>query len=686
MVEVKVVLKQAKKLLGECRSQDELLDDNIEDYMLFCFAALACANLDDVTRAKVLYEKAILLDSKMPIAWQGLYKLYSSGKLAPEDRSIEVCTRLAALRLFYMTTTIKYCFRNTEGLTDVTFNSKDGSFIKRLGCVSMHCLSLFRENDISSALDIVDGSTDSLLTFLPLSMISVHLLAEVENWERVIQASVFSLFFINSAISCYETYLVSSFWVNTLDFLFLYSSSYFSHLSVLHAINGGSPENALEDAESILNDELASWHDFILVAELNMALSKDAMSLLVKSAKMNPRSSRVFFLLGKALCRKNPLKARSCLERAVKIRPTNEEYVRALDDVYCEAGESVEQRLSLLNGLFITLVHSLSSNGYASNTHWDTVISELQHVVRELTDDIVSWAGLAEAYSSRGNLQLIQVLMRMHNLDAAAERCARWRSCHGQDSALKNAVDLLDAQVRLRLFDSTLSDKRYNYLKTAFNLLDSVISEKPRISLAYKLAADALFRNKYPSWSVSCRLSAIRSSIIFYSVALHLNQGNPWAWNDLAVALLYSAHLNNSSEDAVKALECLRKALSLCKCFQMRSHFWTLIAEAERLSAIEGERNDAPLSAALQQHYLVRALQLNKANDEAWLRLALLYYTNGMDQSHMAIETALKHNPQLAEAWCAWALKADSEGIIHEAMDMFRHSISIKPIVSDFVV
>ncbi|VDM55696.1 unnamed protein product [Angiostrongylus costaricensis] len=491
-------------------------------------------------------------------------------------------------------------------------------------------------------------------------------------------------------------------------------------LSVLRAINGGTPENALVDAESILNDELASWHDFILVAELNMALSKDATSLLVKSAKMNPRSSRVFFLLGKTLCRKNPLKARSCLERAVKIRPTNEEYVRALDDVYCEAEESVEQRLSLLNGLCAPRrplwVRKRVVELCKAKQDWDAVISELQHVVREVTDDIVSWAGLAEAYSSRGNLQssvnayervleidpesdyaicLIQVLMRMHNLDAAAERCARWRSCHGQGSALKNAVDLLDAQVQLRLFDNTLSGERYKYLKTAFNLLDSVISEKPRISLAYKLAADALFRAlKFQdelmmnlgipaSWSVSCRLSAIRSSIIFYSVVLHLNQENPWAWNDLAVALLYSAHLNNSSEDAVKALECLRKALSLCKCFQMRSQFWTLIAEARRLSAVEGGRNDAPLSAALQQHYLVRALQLNKANDEAWLRLALLYYTNGaMDQSHMAIETALKHNPQLAEAWCAWALKADSEGVIHEAMDMFRHSISIKPIAS----
>lgn len=70
--------------------------------------------------------------------------------------------------------------------------------------------------------------------------------------------------------------------------------------------------------------------------------------------------------------------------------------------------------------------------------------------------------------------------------------------------------------------------------------------------------------------------------------------------------------------------------MSLFECAQARSYAWTLIAEAERLSAIgEGANKDAASSAALQQHYLVRALQLNKANDEAWLRLALLYYSNG---------------------------------------------------------
>ncbi|KHJ83941.1 tetratricopeptide repeat protein [Oesophagostomum dentatum] len=258
----------------------------------------------------------------------------------------------------------------------------------------------------------------------------------------------------------------------------------------------------------------------------------------------------------------------------------------------------------------------------------------------------------------------------------------------------KDPMTLL-VKVHLRMFDKADNEDRFENLKIVFRLAEEVIAGRPRITLAYKLPADALlrvvkFRDSIvanvgipASWSVTDRLSAVRSAVMFYSVALDLNRENAWAWSDLAVALLYQARLNNSAQHAVKASECLRKAMSLCQCAQTRSQVWTLLAEAERLSAIgNGATQNITKATALQQHYLVRALQLNKANDKAWLRLALLYYTNGaMDLAHLAIEEALKHNPLLAEAWCAYAMKADSEGVSHEATDMFRHSVSVKPIV-----
>ncbi|WKX90575.1 hypothetical protein Q1695_009428 [Nippostrongylus brasiliensis] len=872
-MELKAALKAAKKLLGENRYEEaieilkDLLSDGVEDYMLFCFAALAYANNDDTSRAKALYEKAIKLDEKMPAAWQGLYKLYDSGKIVSDDRAIEVCTHLILLcdsdekrrstedcrrRVYFelcrydelqndlgtnqslmakivdrlakkeiLSTSesvllekvfaqvmdevktnaewnLYYCkFKYKKGDQDWTNELKrfctnhpytDVLWIREriiellsieyfcelkfddeafelyskcapssgeVECTTGRLLKLLRDGDVSSALDVVDRLPRSSLTSLPLAYVAAHLIAETEDWEKVsqvvdwmrsqklpekcdiiaralkrhvfletnniaeaqkIQISVSHLpcaFVVDAARVALEN-------ENTIEELIEQCGSDSANekrLRVLRALHSGRASEALSEAESLLANDQLSWRDLLLVAELYVALGKDATALLVKAAKMNPRSSRVFFVLGRALRRKNITKSKSCLERAVKIRPTNEEYVKELDEVYEETAESIDQRLAVLKSLAASkkplwLRKKLVTLS-RSKQDWDTVISELQQIVRYRPDDILSWASLAEAYSYRGNLQssvnaydrvlemdpgsdyaicLIQVMMRMHNLDGAAEQCARWRTMTGRNQQLKTAVDILEAQVHLRCFASAVGKQKTDLLNQVFMLLDSVISERPRISLAYKLTADALlhaikFREDLleslsipSSWSISSRLSAARLAVAFYSVALDLNRENAWAWMDLAAALLILARMDPSEQQTVKACDCLRKAMSLSESVQMRSQLWALIAEAERLKMVAKGENSMS-SVALQQHYLVRALQLNKANDDAWLRLALLYYTNGaMYEAHLTVETALKYNPHLAEAWCLWALKAESEGVNHEAMDMFRHSVSIKPV------
>lgn len=51
---------------------------------------------------------------------------------------------------------------------------------------------------------------------------------------------------------------------------------------ILRALRSGTAAEALDDAESLLNDDSVTWRDLVLVAELNIALSKDATALLVK--------------------------------------------------------------------------------------------------------------------------------------------------------------------------------------------------------------------------------------------------------------------------------------------------------------------------------------------------------------------------------------------------------------------
>ncbi|CAJ0592781.1 unnamed protein product [Cylicocyclus nassatus] len=876
MAELKAALKEAKKLLSAGQSDDALgalqglLDDEVEDYMLFSFAALAHANLGDAKEARILYDKAIKLDAKLPAAWQGLYKLYDAGKLPADDRALEVCDHLATSsdsqekRLIYEESRRKFLFELARyeqlekdlgtnetligkvidkmtrkdilsaiesALLRKAFNELDGSFranadwnlqyckflytrqerqwteevLKFCAChpyeeiswirgrlleiiaekffctqiipddvftIYAKCTSKMNEiekstdqvlqslsgDDMAATLDVVDGLPENAFTYLPLAMIAVHLLAETENWEKVVRVVDWiigqnvttecenvaswlkkqALLEMNQAdealrVKVSGEHPPSMFAIDSAKLSMLkgddvddiiqelgVDSVDAKRIRIVRALQTGEAVESLADSEFLMKDDSLTWRDLALVAELYILLGKDATALLVRAAKLNPRSSRVFFLLGKSLRQKNPSKARSCLERAVKIRPNNQEYIKVLDEVYQDAGETVETRLALLNQLNeykkpMWLRKRLVELAKIKQ-NWDTVIDELQQIVRFHENDFASWALLAEAYSHRGNLQssvnaygkvleldpssdyaicLIQVLMRMHNLESAAEQCERRRSLGIENDHIRYAVDLLDAQVHLRLFDKGEDEQRFDHLKAVFRLAGNVVAARPRISLAYKLAADALLRViKYrdsimksveipTSWSVSDRVSAVRAAVNFYSVALDLNRKNAWAWYDLAVALLQQARLDSPAQHATKASECLRKGMTLTKCTQTKSTFWTLLAEAMRLSSTASDTSpNAENSTALQQHYLVRALQLNKANDEAWLRLALLYYTNGaMDLAHIAIEEALKHNPLLAEAWCAYAMKADAEGISHEAIDMFRHSVSIKPMI-----
>lgn len=48
--------------------------------------------------------------------------------------------------------------------------------------------------------------------------------------------------------------------------------------------------------------------------------------------------------------------------------------------------------------------------------------------------------------------------------------------------------------MHLRLFDKAQDEERFEHLRVVFKLAESVVSERPRISLAYKLAADSLLR------------------------------------------------------------------------------------------------------------------------------------------------------------------------------------------------
>lgn len=94
-MDLKSILKKGKTFLAAGQSGEaysvlkEAIDAEEEDYLLFCLFALAASNDGKIEEAVEMYEKAIQLDGKSVTAWQGLNKLYSTGKIKVDERALE---------------------------------------------------------------------------------------------------------------------------------------------------------------------------------------------------------------------------------------------------------------------------------------------------------------------------------------------------------------------------------------------------------------------------------------------------------------------------------------------------------------------------------------------------------------------------------------------------------------------
>uniref|UniRef100_A0A1I7WNH7 NADH dehydrogenase [ubiquinone] 1 beta subcomplex subunit 4 n=1 Tax=Heterorhabditis bacteriophora TaxID=37862 RepID=A0A1I7WNH7_HETBA len=512
IMDIKHALKEAKQFLGAGKSE------------------LALGML------KVICVQAIRIDSSMPVAWQGLYKLYSGNKLVADDRALDVCDKIM----------------------EISDNDEKKIILmdlKRNILFELSRYDILKEdlgtNELLMARIINKLSGKEILSTMAYIYIYIYIHFFIshtfnDEWINFISSSITT--HVDKEIRVEE--LIKYIRFGQLNFYVkkkvILMNSLFRILECLHT---GSFLEGLTLGDELVAQPDSSWSDLLLVSEMQLAGGKDPVALLVKAAKINPRSSRIFFILGKALASKNPSKAKLFLERAVKIRPTNEEYVSELDDVLKLTGATVEQRLLILKKLaekskplwlkkrLAGLVSTFMINLYKlffSNFRLfmliddrNATINELQQVLRDEPEDITSWALLAEVYWKRGHLQasvnayekvleldsksdyvvcvsfhimvmlmiiiifgfkwfqLMQVLIRMHNTDAALERCRKWREIGrgNEDTAMA---------IHLRLVVLSHGINRFMHLRQLFQILAEVIEKKPRVSLAFKLAGDAL--------------------------------------------------------------------------------------------------------------------------------------------------------------------------------------------------
>uniref|UniRef100_A0A0R3RIG2 TPR_REGION domain-containing protein n=1 Tax=Elaeophora elaphi TaxID=1147741 RepID=A0A0R3RIG2_9BILA len=73
---------------------EDLLKQDVSNYLLFIFAAVANGEVGNDCEAISYYKKAAELDPEKPLAWQGLYKLYEQGKYVDLEHVLIVIRNL----------------------------------------------------------------------------------------------------------------------------------------------------------------------------------------------------------------------------------------------------------------------------------------------------------------------------------------------------------------------------------------------------------------------------------------------------------------------------------------------------------------------------------------------------------------------------------------------------------------
>ncbi|KAF8367611.1 ttc-37 [Pristionchus pacificus] len=482
-------------------------------------------------------------------------------------------------------------------------------------------------------------------------------------------------------------------------------------LEVRRILNEGKNREAEEKCSGLDKNE---WEDILLEAEC-VSPSK-RVNLLVKAAKLNPRCSRAFFLLASILRGKNGAKAISLAERATSIRKGDEEYARLVDELMSESGEDDEKRLKAI----MSYVQARDSSPLPEWTrisisrlliHLNRVndaVFYLQEGIGE-NDSSIRWALLGEAYCIRGQLSssinayeesikkelnlhivvsMLGVSLRMGDNLRTINLCNEWidKARESQDSSMITSILLILAQSILSICNEDIS----LYLPTLFIHIKELFSLSSPSSMLYKLFGDSLVLLSKTSnslfssievpleWKINDKMSCLRLSSLFYSRCVGMKKEEGSYWSDLSLSLYLQWKIEGKNETLERSRKCLIHAITLSskKKKSTRSKLWSYLA------MIEEGKGEGSIRI---RHCLSRSIQLDGRNDEAWLRLGILFWKEGeMISACECIENSTKWNPLQSEGWSIWGEMSWNDGSEkgrRDGEDMMRHTLSLHPTV-----
>jgi len=432
--------------------------------------------------------------------------------------------------------------------------------------------------------------------------------------------------------------------------------------------------------------------------------TKSALKNYLKSAKLNPNSWHIFYLLGKSYLSINDRdRGVKCLKKSISLcsRTENIELVCQ----YVSPGEA----LSILHEFKSTIPNHediplwfefrfglcLLEIGNSAEA-----IRQFQRLTRRNPDNAVYWECLAESYVERGSLntalksyqraaelsendldQLMRIKYRIGQLHLEMQEHSEAQeifNSQGQNRTQEFIIGLAEAnlEVAQNYALDWLPELSYQHIEKVLQLCLEAFqmgfnNQSPMI---WKLISDSLMITRHfekelilnvPLELTNNKKSKLdRKECLEFAISGYLKIvsecPSPFSWSDLAIAYF-------ATDNFDKAVICGKKSVEL---LQNETHSKAVQSEIWHNLGVCALKTDPSVS----QHALIESLELNSENGQAWTTLGILYLKHGNEQkAHQALSYAQAADPENSNAWAGLAHIAEFMDD-NEVTDLFRHS------------
>ncbi|XP_037044257.1 tetratricopeptide repeat protein 37 [Bradysia coprophila] len=443
-----------------------------------------------------------------------------------------------------------------------------------------------------------------------------------------------------------------------------------------------------------------------------------ALTHFLRATRIEPYNSDCFFWLGKVYLTSNDqVRAQKCFEKCVYLYPQHQQGVTLLSAMYRQTMDwdgnktLLQSAANAITGQQCKWARIQLGFHYLALKNFNDAIQAFRMALREDSDDLSCWEGLADAYFQRGSYNsALKVYQKISEIDplslypklqvANIKTILKFHKeaidCY--DDLLKEQPEFVPglggmAEAHLGLcyyyLPQRLLGRCKHHAEEAVKYLIMALKLQSNFACLWRMLASALqviacLPNSKAFLTVPGFLVNVKDEEVLldgdklfelsarvYYRAIKIRSSDDLLWYELGLSYYLRAikygNATNRKEILELAAESAKHTIKLCA---TRWKSWNLLG----VICTTKEINNLPLA----QHCFVKALNIDKKCACSWTNLGVLYLIQGQIKlANKAFGRSQQADTGFINAWTGQAYIAERIGEEDEAMDLFKHSTSL---------